>query len=99
MVLTVLVGSGCLATNGARTHQLSDTPAEKLYLCDPPAAAALIPELKGVVIIPSAEGIKAGGRPGVVGTVVEGPDFLTSEKVQAQLKSFFGRGKSIKEVV
>ena len=53
-------------------------------------AEELIPKLKGVVIIPKAEDAKAGGRPGVIGVMVEGPDFLTNEKVAAELKGFFG---------
>jgi hemolysin activation/secretion protein len=54
-------------------------------------AEELIPKLKGVVIIPKAEDAKAAGRPGVTGVMVEGPNFLTNEKVAAQLKGFFGK--------
>ena len=81
MLLMAAAGSGCLVTKVAQSNPQSESPHDDV----------LIPELKGVVIIPSAEDVKSGGRPGIVGAVVEGPGFLTKEKVQSQLERFFGK--------
>ena len=59
-------------------------------------AEELIPQLKGIVIIADAKSTKAAGRPGITGALVEGLDFLSNEKVEAQLKDYLGQPLSKK---
>ena len=59
-------------------------------------AEELIPQLKGVVIIADAKSTKAAGRPGITGALVEGVDFLSNEKVEAQLKDYLDQPLSKK---
>jgi len=56
----------------------------------PCLAEELIPKLKGVVIVSDAKAIKAAGRPGITGVLIEGSNFLAKEKAEAALKSYLG---------